>query len=79
MKGNACKALLCPHLHHTLHQQKPIQLTVCASSCTVQGKGFELEKPEKLWEIGGSEWCAPLLERDPRTYQLSMHCFLFKH
>lgn len=22
----------------------------------LQGKGFELENPEKLWEIGGSEW-----------------------
>ena len=35
-----------------------IQLTVCAFLRTVQGKGFELETPEKLWEIGGSEWCA---------------------
>ena len=61
MKGNACKTLSCPLWPPTLHQHKLIQLTVCASFCTVQAKGFELEKPEKLWEIGGSEWCAPLL------------------
>ena len=32
--------------------------------CTVQGKGYELEEPEKLWEIGGSEWCALCLVCD---------------
>ena len=48
---------------HSASAQSDASDGVCFLLHAVQAKGFELEKPEKLWEIGGSEWCAPFVAR----------------